>query len=292
VRAREMVAVCGLSACLFVAPARAGDPVDGADEPRSESAQPAPPRTSDLRASGSPDLRARDALATQLTEESHVLDRTLETVRGKLRDAETVRVRRLRAAYRILHAAAPSDAAPEDRMIAARRRAAARWLAARDTSERGLLAAETTRLETAQAAVTAAAAQLPTVTLPTELAWPARGEIARKFGTMVHERSNATLARHGLDIEVETHAVVSAPADGVVRYAGPIRRLDAGVILDHGDTFIVVAKLGDPTIPVGAHVAKGDRLGHAARHRVYLEVRVKVGPGGLPIDPEPLLHRE
>jgi septal ring factor EnvC (AmiA/AmiB activator) len=73
-----------------------------------------------------------------------------------------------------------------------------------------------------------------------------------------------------------------------VRYAGPIRGLDHGVILDHGDYLTVVAKLGDLVLPIGTHVGRGDRLGRAAHHRVYLEVRVKVGPGGLPIDPEPL----
>ena len=76
-----------------------------------------------------------------------------------------------------------------------------------------------------------------------------------------------------------------------MRYAGPIRGLDHGVILDHGDYLTVIAKLGELTLPIGTHVARGDRLGRAAHHRVYLEVRAKIGPGGLPIDPEPLLKR-
>jgi len=76
-----------------------------------------------------------------------------------------------------------------------------------------------------------------------------------------------------------------------VRYAGPIRGLDHGVILDHGDYVTVLGKLGDLALPVGMHLARGTRIGRAARHRVYFEVRVKLGPGGLPIDPEPLLLR-
>jgi len=75
-----------------------------------------------------------------------------------------------------------------------------------------------------------------------------------------------------------------------VRYAGPIRGLDQGVILDHGGYLTVIGKLGELALPVGAPIAAGDRIGRAARHRVYLEVRVKLGPGGLPIDPEPLLE--
>jgi septal ring factor EnvC (AmiA/AmiB activator) len=71
-----------------------------------------------------------------------------------------------------------------------------------------------------------------------------------------------------------------------VRYAGPIRGLEHGVIIDHGDFVTVIAKLGDVALPIGTHVERGDQLGRAARHRIYFEVRVKVGPGGLPIDPE------
>jgi septal ring factor EnvC (AmiA/AmiB activator) len=77
----------------------------------------------------------------------------------------------------------------------------------------------------------------------------------------------------------------------VVRYAGPIRGLDAGLVIDHGDYYTVIGKLGDLGVPVGAPVTRGDRIGRAARHRVYFEVRVKLGAGGRPIDPEPLLER-
>ena len=107
---------------------------------------------------------------------------------------------------------------------------------------------------------------------------------------MKHERSKTTLARRGIDLDVETRAPAHAPADGIVRYAGPIRGLESGVILDHGTYFTVIAKLGEVSVPVGAPVARGDKLGRAARQRVYLEVRVKLGPGGRPIDPEPLLR--
>jgi murein hydrolase activator len=129
------------------------------------------------------------------------------------------------------------------------------------------------------------------VMLPAELARPARGKIARRFGLLEHERSRAKLARRGLDLEVEPNTSAHAAADGVIRYAGPIRGLDHGVIIDHGDYLTVVAKLGEVAIPAGTPVARGDRVGHAARRRVYFEVRTKVGPGGLPIDPEPLLAR-
>ena len=233
----------------------------------------------------------KQALADQLEQEQTTLAKTLDTVRDKLSDADAQRLRRVRAAYRILHAPVPADASAVDRMSSARRRAAARLLLERDHDERTLLAKETEQLETAEVTMHAAEAKLPEVALPESVLQPVRGTVARHFGTYVHEHSKASLSRHGLDFECEDRAPVSAPADGIVRYAGPIRGLDHGVILDHGDYMTVIAKLDTVALPVATKGMRGDRIGHAARHRVYLEVRAKVGPGGLPIDPEPLLDR-
>ena len=174
-------------------------------------------------------------------------------------------------------------------MASARVRAAARLLVDRDGGERAAFADEVARLRAARDRVAGEALQLSALALPAELVRPARGKIARSFGTLEHERSKATLSRRGIDIEVEDASPVVAPATGTVRYAGAIRGLDQGIIIDCGTYVAVVAKLGDVTLPVGAPITAGDRIGRAARHRVYLEVRVKLGPGGLPIDPEPLL---
>jgi murein DD-endopeptidase MepM/ murein hydrolase activator NlpD len=227
-----------------------------------------------------------DAFARQLADETGATDRALAVVADKLVAAQATRLRRLRAAYRLLHAVPGEDA-----MAAARRRAAARLLLARDGGERGLLVAEAAQLRAAHDRIAGEALQLSSIRVPAELAWPAPGKIARRFGTLEHERSRAVLARRGIDLEVEDHSPVTAPAAGTVRYAGPIRGLDQGVIIDHGTYLTVLAKLGELALPVGAPLAAGDRIGRAARHRVYLEVRVKLGPGGLPIDPEPLLGK-
>jgi septal ring factor EnvC (AmiA/AmiB activator) len=229
-------------------------------------------------------------LSDQLAAESAALARALETVTDKLAHADAARLRHLRAATRILHAPLPADATADDRMAFARRRAAARLLLDRDAAERGLLAEEAQRLRGNDTRLSGDTAALAKLVLPSELAWPAHGKVARHFGPFEHARSHAMLSRRGIEIEVEDHASAVAPEAGVVRYAGPIRGLDQGVILDHGDYLTVIAKLATPALPVGAHVARGDRLGHAARHRVYVELRAKVGAGGLPIDPEPLLR--
>lgn len=233
----------------------------------------------------------RAALATQLADEAQTIDRTLALVTDKLSAAEIVRAKRLRAAYRVLRAPIRTDATPEDRMAIARRRAAARLLIDRDAAERGLLVEESTHLVQARGRTAADVQQVATIKLPEELGRPAKGPIARGFGTLEHERSKAVLSRRGIDFEVESRAVAVAPADGTVRYAGPIRGLDEGLVIDHGAYFTVIAKLGELAVPLGAPVHRGDRLGRAARHRVYMEVRVRVGPGGIPIDPAPLLDK-
>ena len=233
---------------------------------------------------------AHTALADQLAAEAETLAKTIATVDGKLAAADQTRLHRLRAAIHILHAPLTPDASAEDRFAAARRRAAARMLLARDTAERGLLAGEEQHLREAQATEAHATEQLAAITLPEQLARPVKGKVSRHFGIYEHDRAKVTLSRRGVDFEVEDHAPAIAPADGVVRYAGPIRGLDHGVLVDCGDYYTLVAKLGDVAIPVGARVVRGDRLGLAYTHRIYLEVRVKLGPGGLPIDPEPLLE--
>lgn len=229
---------------------------------------------------------ARAGISQQLADERATIERARATVGDKLATLDQVRARRLAAAYRVLHAP-PGPDAP----AAARRRAAARLLVARDLGERRLLADEAAQLRAADARHAAEHARIATIELPAELARPAQGTIARRFGVLAHERSRAKLSRRGIDLEVAARAPVVAAADGVVRYAGPIRGLDNGVIVDHGGCLTVVAKLGSLAVPVGAPVKRGDRIGAAARHRVYVEVRVKIGAGGLPIDPEPLLAR-
>lgn len=235
------------------------------------------------RAEGSP----RDTLARQLTEQAAVAERAIAAVTDKLATAQLARDRRLRAAYRLIHAPVGRG----EVMAAARARAAARLLIERDRHERDALAGELAQLSAARQRIAGDAAQLSSIALPVAIALPADGTIARRFGTLAHERSRTTLARRGIDIEVDERSPVTAPAAGTVRYAGPIRGLDHGVILDHGAYVTVVAKLRDVAVATGASIATGDRVGRAARHRVYLEVRVKLGPGGLPIDPEPLLGK-
>jgi murein hydrolase activator len=248
-----------------------------------------PPARAGDAAPPDPAAAVRAALAQQLDDERETTDRAISAVADKLAIAQATRSQRLQAAYRLVGTRRPSPGG--DAMAAARVRAAARLVLDRDGHERALLDAELAQLRAARDRISGELAQLPSIALPGPLAQPAPGKIARRFGTLEHERSKATLSRRGIDLEVDERSPVTAPAAGTVRYAGPIRGLDHGAIIDHGSYVTVIAKLGEIALPAGAPIAAGDRIGRAARHRVYLEVRVKLGPGGLPIDPEPLLGK-
>jgi septal ring factor EnvC (AmiA/AmiB activator) len=233
---------------------------------------------------------ARAPLAVQLDAQRRAARRAHEQVASKLAERVDIRAGRVRAAYKLLRdAGAPLAIAPEHRLAVARRQATARWLLARDRDEVEQLADEASRLAGAVDTIDRQRAALDAVP-PIRLARPVPGPIARSFGTLAHAASRATLTRRGLDFDAAHDEPVRAPADGVVRYAGPIRGLDRGVILDHGGLWTVVGKLGPLAVARGGTVKRGATLGTPARRRVYLEVRLPVGPGGLPIDPAPLLE--
>jgi murein DD-endopeptidase MepM/ murein hydrolase activator NlpD len=234
---------------------------------------------------------ARVALGDQVAAESLAAAQAATIVHDKLAALDAMRVRRLAAATPLLGEPLPATADAGERLDYARRRAALRLLVQRDRDERALLADELAKLQQAQGSVASEAKQVAAVELPPGLLRPADGTVARPFGAFVHEATHATLSRRGVDFEVEDHVPVVAPADGVVRYAGVLRGLDHGVVLDHGAFLTVIGKLADNLPPVGTHVKRGEHLGKAAHRRVYLEVRLKLGPGGLPIDPESAFAR-
>ena len=233
---------------------------------------------------------ARDEVTSSFEQQLAVVERTRATVIGKLADAKTARAARVRTAYRVLREQATVGSDVAQWLDGARKRAAARLLLDRDRSEVLLLANEAQQLAVAQVRIAADSVRAATAPLPSKLRWPVdSGEVVRGFGPFIHERSKATLSRHGVDIDVELGAAVHAMADGTIRYLGDMRGLDRGIIVDHGDYLTVVGKLAAPsddaTLVVGSKVTRGQIIGHAARERVYFEVRVAVGPGGTPITP-------
>jgi len=234
--------------------------------------------------------QVRSDVVKSWSAQAEALDRTRLAVQAKVDTAILQRAARARAAALILanHVSANSD----DAMDNARRRAAAKLVLTRERAEVLLLTAERDQLVAASDAIGDGAAGALTIALPpNDLVWPAEGSIARSFGTYVHTRSKATLSRRGIDIEVDEHAQAHAAAAGVIRFSGPIRGLDNGVIIDHGTYYTVLAKLGKLTRVVGATINAGDSVGRAASSRLYLELRLKVGPEGTPVDPQKFLRK-
>ncbi len=67
----------------------------------------------------------------------------------------------------------------------------------------------------------------------------------------------------GLSFATTRGTLVSAPADGVVRFSGPFRDYDGILILDHGDGWIsLIVNLSSP-LKRGDRVRLGDVLGRA-----------------------------
>lgn len=280
---RELWVVALLGAALAAGDVSAGEVDDGdaVTDPATTAASQPTPASGELRA----------YLTAQLDAQLEVAHRTRRTVEDKRDVAADERAHRTRTAYKLLRAGtAPAWVDNDERMATARRRAGARWLLSRDRREVDLLADEAEQLAAAEARLTRDRAVAATIPLPAaDLLPPVAGTIVRRFGPLLHERSKAHLSRHGLDYDTADGADVHAVADGVVRYAGPIRGLDAGLVIDHGTCVSVLGKLAAPTLAIGDRVTRGQVVGHAARRRVYLEVRVPVGPGGVPVDPERLL---
>lgn len=229
-------------------------------------------------------------IAEQLDAQAASIDRARAQVVEKQDERARARARRARIAYKLLRGAgSPLSVAPAERLAIARGRATARLLLARDRAEVALLSAEVASLDGAAARIAADRVRAGAPPPDLRLVRPVDGPIVRRFGTLEHDRSHAVLSRRGVDFEVAAEAAVVAPADGIVRYAGPVRGLDHGVVIDCGGVWTVLGKLATPAVATGDYVEAGQVLGHAQRARVYLEVRVPIGPGGLPVDPAPYL---
>jgi septal ring factor EnvC (AmiA/AmiB activator) len=134
------------------------------------------------------------------------------------------------------------------------------------------------------------------------LAWPVAGEVLSHF----NDPDAARVRRPGIVVATAPLALVTAPADALVRYAGPFLEYGYVVVLEpEAETMLVLAGLARLQVRTGAAVARGDHLGRmggrppdveeyvmgpeaesgaGARETLYIEVRHGKGP----VDPEPL----
>jgi murein hydrolase activator len=132
--------------------------------------------------------------------------------------------------------------------------------------------------------------------------WPVAGSVQRRF----HEPDGAGVRRPGIVMAAPAQALVTAPADAIVRYAGPFLEYGYVVVLQPGaHTMVVLAGLAQLRVRTGATVHAGELLGMlggrtpdvdeyvmlanqdtgaGGNETLYIEVRDGKGP----VDPEPL----
>jgi septal ring factor EnvC (AmiA/AmiB activator) len=137
---------------------------------------------------------------------------------------------------------------------------------------------------------------------PDPFRWPVAGEVVSRF----NEPDAAGVRRPGLVLGAAPQALVMAPTDALVRYAGPFLEYGFVVVLEpDSETMVVLAGLDRLLVRTGATVGRGDILGLlGGRHpdveeyvmtpeaepgsgpneTLYIEVRQGRGP----VDPEPL----
>jgi septal ring factor EnvC (AmiA/AmiB activator) len=127
-----------------------------------------------------------------------------------------------------------------------------------------------------------------------QLVLPVSGVISRRFG----EADGIGGVERGITVQSQRDAVVSAPADGSVNFAGPYRGYGHLVIINAGGGYLVVlAGLVRLNVEAGQFVLAGEPLGYlgqttaiqpgeniaSSRPALYVEFR----KDGSPIDPSP-----
>lgn len=136
---------------------------------------------------------------------------------------------------------------------------------------------------------------LPFASLKGKLTLPAAGHLGRRFG----EADGAGGKLFGDIVTTQSGAIVTAPADGVVLYAGPFRSYGQLLILNAGDGYhIVLAGMGRISVPLGQSVLAGEPIGTMGEARLASavsigsettapELYVEFRKDGKPVDPAP-----
>lgn len=125
------------------------------------------------------------------------------------------------------------------------------------------------------------------------LAWPVRGTLIRRFGTIREKGTGARITSNGLHIRAPLGTPVTAAAEGTVVHVGWLRGFGRIVIVDHGEGHHTLhAHLGRTVVESGQMVAKGETLALVGETeslngpKLYFELR----SNGRAVDPEPFLR--
>ena len=122
------------------------------------------------------------------------------------------------------------------------------------------------------------------------LAWhlPVEGRVT----TGLFEVSDNGVRSRGMTIAVPRGARVRAPAAGKIAFAGPFRRRDGVVIIDHGGGWMTLMTEVRTTLPPGTPVQAGDEIGRSlGAVTVELTRNGTPQPAALIARPSPLLSK-
>ena len=101
---------------------------------------------------------------------------------------------------------------------------------------------------------------------------PVRGRVIVRFG----EKTALGLKSDGWRIRTSSEALVTAPADGVVKFADGFRGFGRVIIISHKNGYnTVMTNLGTIDVVVGQEVLAGEPIGRmdSNKSEMYLEVR-------------------
>ena len=128
-----------------------------------------------------------------------------------------------------------------------------------------------------------------------DLVLPVGGRLVRRFGTP----DDAGASLFGDIVATHSGAIVTAPADGSVLYAGPFRSYGQLLILNAGDGYhVVMAGMDRISVSLGQSVLAGEPVGtmgetglasavSAGRESDVPELYVEFRKDGKPVDPAP-----
>jgi septal ring factor EnvC (AmiA/AmiB activator) len=127
------------------------------------------------------------------------------------------------------------------------------------------------------------------------LATPVSGRFVRRFGAV----DDAGVETFGDTLRTQSGAIVTAPSDATVLYAGPFRSYGQLLILDAGDGYhVVLAGLGRIAVSQGQRVLAGEPVGAMGETRVASvqadsslnlqpELYIEFRKDQKPVDPSP-----
>ncbi|MBA3326511.1 MAG: peptidoglycan DD-metalloendopeptidase family protein, partial [Rhodobacteraceae bacterium] len=119
--------------------------------------------------------------------------------------------------------------------------------------------------------------------------WPVTGRVLRGFG----EADAAGVRRPGLVMQAAPLALVIAPADGRVRYAGPFLDYGYVVVLEpRADVLVVLAGLATLEVRSGAEVRAGELLGLMGGRQLDAQEYLMLGDAGTGGTPAETLYIE